>query len=511
MIRFLKKRGFLLFCFLAAAGYLLICSKSSPLYPMNDWVDVNCFYTMGKSMLEGLVPYRDLYEQKGPVLYFIYALVALFSPGSYFGVYSLEVLTFGLFLYYSGKTARLYLGDSPMVWFLCAILGGLITSSRAFAHGASVEEMGLFMSAYGLYVTLKAIKERRTLTFREALVCGLWCGILLWVKYTMLGLYLGIAVFILLWYLFWEKDGKALLRTIGAFFAGVGAVTLAVLVYFLAVGALGDLFTVYFYNNIFLYPQAAETSRLAVILGCVAGTLKANRGYTLLFIPGLLWAGANLRRDARPLLLLVLSFLGLALGTYWGGWNISYYGLVFAVFAVFGLTAVFRLLQWLGLGRLLAPAGRLVAEIWAVSAVLLMMILCLNTSGNTYLLNRSKEEMPQYRFAEIIRQTEDATLLNFGYLDGGFYYAADVTPSCRFFCILNVNAPDMWATQYAQVREGLVDYVVTRDHPLESYRVDASLYECVDQAQLYFEGRMRTYYLYRLISLGDAGSAAVGS
>ncbi len=34
-------------------GFLLICSKSSPLYPYNDWVDVNCFFTMGRSMLHG--------------------------------------------------------------------------------------------------------------------------------------------------------------------------------------------------------------------------------------------------------------------------------------------------------------------------------------------------------------------------------------------------------------------------------------------------------------------------
>ena len=26
---------------------LSICTKSSPLYPMNDWVDVHCFFTVG--------------------------------------------------------------------------------------------------------------------------------------------------------------------------------------------------------------------------------------------------------------------------------------------------------------------------------------------------------------------------------------------------------------------------------------------------------------------------------
>ena len=42
---------------------LLICSKNSPLYPYNDWVDGNAFFTMGKGMFNGKVPYKDLFEQ----------------------------------------------------------------------------------------------------------------------------------------------------------------------------------------------------------------------------------------------------------------------------------------------------------------------------------------------------------------------------------------------------------------------------------------------------------------
>ena len=96
---------------------------------MNDWVDVNCFFTMGRGILDGLVPYRDLYEQKGPVLYFVYAIIALFSRDSFFGVYLLEVITFALFLYFSGKLAQLYLGSSRVVYFLITILAAAVVTS----------------------------------------------------------------------------------------------------------------------------------------------------------------------------------------------------------------------------------------------------------------------------------------------------------------------------------------------------------------------------------------------
>ena len=501
MAKFLKKHSYLLFCFFAAAVYLLFCSKSSPLYPMNDWVDVNCFFTMGKSLLAGLVPYRDLYEQKGPVLYFIYAVIALLSPNSFLGVWVLEVITYGLFLYFSGLIARLYLGDTMLIWLMAAILGGLTAITRAFAHGASVEEMCLFMSAYGLYVVLLAIRENRVLSFREAFLCGIWSGILLWIKYTMLGLYLGVAIFILIWYPVWGRHWRELLKTIGAFFAGIGVISAVVFLYFLCTGTLGDLFTVYFYNNIFLYAKEAETSRLATILTCLRNTLKLNKSYTLLFIPGILWAAVKAVKDVKPLLLLLLSFAGLALGTYWGGWGISYYGLVFAVFGIFGLIGIGELLRLIRVNRLLAKLSggqKSIAVLWSLALVMLMAIICLKQSPNTYLMDYGKEDLPQYRFAEIINREENPTLLNLGFLDGGFYFAADVVPTSRFFCILNVNAPDMWQTMYDHVNQGLVDFVVTRDRELDSYRLDPSLYVCVDSAEFYFEGKMRTYYLYRL-------------
>lgn len=503
MKKFLKKHTFLLLCFLAAALYLLFCSKSSPLYPMNDWVDVNCFYTMGKSLLAGQVPYRDLYEQKGPVLYFIYAVIALLSPGSYFGVYLLEVLTYGLFLYFGGLILRLYLKDTPIVWFLILGLGALIPCAGSFSHGASVEEMCLFMSAYGFYVTLRALRENRTLSFREALICGVWAGFLLWIKYTMLGLYLGLAIFIVIWYLGWGFRWRELLQTIGAFFAGIGTVSAVVFLYFLAEGALGDLFTVYFHNNIFLYAKEPEQSRILTIITCLKNTLKYNRIYSVFLIPGAIWGLVQGLRDVRIPLLLVLTFCGLALGTYWGGWGISYYGLVFSVFALFGILALGELAQLCRIHRLfVGSSGKR-----AVSLVLALMILCtmgfycFRKSSNTYLMAFEKEDLPQYRFAEIIRQTPNATLLNFGFLDGGFYYAADIVPHNRFFCILNVAAPDMWQSMYRQVNQGLSDYIVTRDRELGSYQVDDSLYTCVDIAELYFEGKTRVYYLYRLNSI----------
>ncbi|MDO4877210.1 MAG: hypothetical protein Q3987_07505, partial [Oscillospiraceae bacterium] len=57
----------------AATVTLTVVSTCSPLYPFNPWNDINCFFTVGRGITHGMVPYRDLYEQKGPLIYFLFA------------------------------------------------------------------------------------------------------------------------------------------------------------------------------------------------------------------------------------------------------------------------------------------------------------------------------------------------------------------------------------------------------------------------------------------------------
>lgn len=486
--------------FSLAALFLLICSKSSPLYPTNDWVDVNCFFTVGKAIWEGVVPYRDLYEQKGPVLYFLFAISALVSDRSFFGVYLLEVVTFGLFLYFSGKLAQLYLGQSKTVWAILAVLALILVISPAFAHGGGVEEISLFTLAYGLYSVTAAMHDKRLLTFREAFLNGAFAAMVLYMKFTTLGFYIGLALFVIFWYLTAGLQWKALLATIGQFLLGVAAVSLPVWGYFLLNGAADDFFTVYFYNNLFLYPIETEGTKLELIINCLESTLRYNTSYGWAVCLGLLLLISQIRRHWRDLVMALMCFIGLAVGTYWGGRGYTYYGLILGPFAVYGLVATVRLLQLEGLTSWL---NRIICESVLIPRLAFVVLTAwLLTAGwseskNTYLMTYEKEELPAYQFAETINQVEDAKILNYGFLDGGFYHAADVTPNCRYFCTLNINTPDMWSTQRECIENGDVDFVITRRYPLHRYSPDSSAYSLVDETTFYFEGVEFTYYLYQ--------------
>ena len=88
----MKKKNILkvILIFLIGAIFITLMSKNSFLFRFNDWWDANAFMTVGKGILKGIVPYRDLFEQKGPYLYFIYAASAVISNKTFIGAYFLE-------------------------------------------------------------------------------------------------------------------------------------------------------------------------------------------------------------------------------------------------------------------------------------------------------------------------------------------------------------------------------------------------------------------------------------
>ena len=58
--------------------FMFFFSVNSPIYTFNSHCDYNWYLTMGRGIVAGKVPYRDLFEQKGPITYFVFAFASLF-------------------------------------------------------------------------------------------------------------------------------------------------------------------------------------------------------------------------------------------------------------------------------------------------------------------------------------------------------------------------------------------------------------------------------------------------
>ena len=91
------------------AGVIItLYSHCSPLYIMNTWEDVNGNLTIGKCIVNGIVVYRDIFEQRGPLLYFLHAFAYLISPRSFHGIWIIEILFAAWFVFGAYRILRLY-------------------------------------------------------------------------------------------------------------------------------------------------------------------------------------------------------------------------------------------------------------------------------------------------------------------------------------------------------------------------------------------------------------------
>ena len=76
---------------------------------MNEWVDSNVYFTIGKAMLGGKVLYRDIFDQKGPYLFMAHSFAYLISHRSFIGVYLLELALAFVFAYAEYRILLLYI------------------------------------------------------------------------------------------------------------------------------------------------------------------------------------------------------------------------------------------------------------------------------------------------------------------------------------------------------------------------------------------------------------------
>lgn len=86
------------------------------------------------------------------------------------------------------------LGRGKQVYFLLPAAAALIYSCTAFKYGDSAEELCLPLLMHSLFLTVRAVKADVPLTAAQKFALGCAGGCVLWIKFTMLGFYIGLAL-----------------------------------------------------------------------------------------------------------------------------------------------------------------------------------------------------------------------------------------------------------------------------------------------------------------------------
>ncbi len=230
--------------FLLSFVLLLLLSPDSYLadiYGMR--CDSAWFFTCGKAWMEGMTPYVDFADSKGPLLWLIYGLAYLLSPATYHGVFWLSVVAYTVAFHFIWLTARMFLEKRESAFVVLAMPFFLFFI--VYHNEVRAEDFCVPAICGGIYFTCRQLLGNTRLgggkNCHAIGLCMAWCLLIKWNYFFMMGGMALVAAFLSIKH----REPKNILLGL----AGIVIPLLPFAVYFLCMGNLADCINEYFINT----------------------------------------------------------------------------------------------------------------------------------------------------------------------------------------------------------------------------------------------------------------------
>ncbi|WP_026516292.1 hypothetical protein [Butyrivibrio sp. MC2021] len=491
----LKRYGLFLWGVICAFVLLLFTTRSSVLFVCNNWDDANSYFTMGKGMMNGLVIYRDLYDQKGPYLYLLYGFAYLISHKTFLGVFIFEIISGAFFLFFSGKLIQRK-SSAFMAAILMPVLGAAAFSSWSFYFGGAAEEFCLPLLAYSLLVLDELLHEecsdeRYKWIFSAV---GLCAGVIAQIKYTMLGFLFAWFVVAAIWALK-ERNAAFSLKMMIRFVIFACIPSVPWFIYFLATGSLDDWFRCYIYNNLFFYSQVSTEEysfghKLYEIAKTLYWLIQDSFSYFVFIIAGFLlqlfMEKGFVKRVLSPWIFAVTYFV-----IFIGGNKLAYYSIPLIPLAVFGLAYMGSLIEK-ALSLIAKKRSKEVHAVIAASMLAAGAVFAVTNSMNAEYMSFDEDDVWLMEAATML--SEEDTLLELNTVDAGLYTVTGIVPTCEYFQTNGIGLDTMFEEQEKYLKEARTDYVLAVGYEPEHIYNNYSLIKVFEYKETDHDN---TYYLYK--------------
>ncbi len=495
----MKKSKYLLFL-ISVFAFLLLASRSSFLYVCNNWDDANSYFSVGKALFNGKMPYRDVFDQKGMYLYFFYGLAYLIKSTSFFGVFILEIVFGTIDVIGFHKILYLYISEKQSA-FLAPAAYATIVVSRSFWWGGAAEEICLPFYIFGLYLILSYFRKEyqdSTMGADKLLIGGILAGFIANIKFTGLGFFF--AWMALVWLSFViKKEFVKSLKACLIFLFGMFLPFIPWIIYFGFQNSLYEWYWGYVFINVFLYPNSQDGGafqKFYTLAKILYWLIRDNYQYFVFALAGIIFTVLERGQKIITRLIVPVLFGFLFLGIFIGGRTLPYYSLPLGVFTVFGFALIGRIIDRFSQNHELTSSFSNVAIYAIITVVFSAMIFDL--SMNVPFMSEKEDSYFMFRFKDEVLEKENPTLLNIGCLDAGLYTITGIVPSCRWFQTQTLDIPEKENNPYFEqeryIKEGLTDFVLARDTYPECIYDN---YELIDQADYSYSGYDFTYYLFQ--------------
>ena len=329
--------------FLSVIGTLVALFPNNPNNMTLPSRDSGVFLYAGWRLLNGDVPYRDVWDHKPPLIYFVDALGIALSPDSLWGVWFLQFIFIFLTLFLVYKLLDQEFGMVAALAGTITLTSGLLT---ILEKGNVTEEYALVFQALCFWLFVNAWK--RDFPVQSSFWIGILSGLAFNFKQTTIGISITYVLFLLAIRLVQRRSPwKELL----ALFAGWLIPSVLLVIYLVSQNALLDFWEQAFLYN-FLYIGKHEGIRRLIPV-FIKGFAYLQNGWVL-YLAILGWLAGlayvwfkrkQLLTQAHPLALIALVNLPIEifLITISGRSILHYYLTPLPVMAILAATLVYTL------------------------------------------------------------------------------------------------------------------------------------------------------------------------
>lgn len=254
---------FIFFILAATLMVLYFSASTSPLYPNYKARDSSFFLVMGKEWLGGLIPYKDIWDQKGPAI-FLVNLLGFMLTGNKYGVLIIQIIFAVVSEVFIYKTFRRVMGETLSVLGACF---GTIVFGCNYNYGNLLEEyINPFLIICLYFITgwiHDKTKEKPEHNPLYACFYGLTFGLCVMSRVTN-SIAVCIAFFFIVIYLLANKAWMNLLQNAITFILGAAMAIVPFMIYFAIKGCSYD----FWYGTIIFnlsYAAKSESSLMAFI------------------------------------------------------------------------------------------------------------------------------------------------------------------------------------------------------------------------------------------------------
>lgn len=259
----------------------LICMRSeSNIFSqkLSSFVDSDVFKYIGWSMTQGKIPYLDLFDHKGLLIYVINYLGAIISPIQ--GVWIIEVIFMFVSVTFAYKLARKFV-NKPISLLITIISFSLM--NIYFEGGNLTEEYAIpfelialniffdFFMESNKYSSTEITNENASkirLNFKwfniSVFICGICFAAVIFLRANMIAVWFVFCLMVLI-YCVEKKKYKELAKFIISFICGILLLTIPMIIYLLVNGALESFIEQYILFNM-KYSAESEYTRTETII-----------------------------------------------------------------------------------------------------------------------------------------------------------------------------------------------------------------------------------------------------